>query len=334
MKLKEILLGLFGGKTELKDSRYYEEQIDFSNVTDDNRLPKILAYYLPQFHPIPENDKWHGIGFTEWTKVRQSAPLFKGHYQRHYPHDDIGHYIIDDNEILKKQALIMKKSGVSGMVFYHYWFSGKLILENPAQRVLGDKDIDMPFCFCWANENWSRRWDGNEKEVLLKQDYSIDDAINFIKYLLPFFKDKRYININGRPVLIIYKPSYIKDINLYVQIWNDVLSENGLPSIYLVACISSDDFFDSNPYDCYLERPLYDWGGGGNISDIKNKLSFLISKKCKVIEYKDVVDFYSNKEYLFDKSLWRSNVTCFDNTPRYGGDAYVTYGSNPELFER
>ena len=298
----------------------------------NNRKARVIAFYLPQFHPIPENDEWHGKGFTEWTKVKASKSLFKGHYQRHYPHPDIGHYIINGPEILKKQATMMRTAGLSGMVFYHYWFTGKLILEGPSQIVLQDKSIDMPFCFCWANENWSRRWDGNASEILLGQYYSREDAKNFIEYLIPFFKDERYITVDGRPVLIIYKPSFIEEVADYLNIWNRILSEHGLPSVYLVACISTKDEFDYDAYDCFLERPLYDFGGG-NIKDIKNSLELLQSDKCWVLQYEDVVNYYINKVYKHNKKLWRSVVTSFDNTPRYGNRAYITHNSNPKLFE-
>ena len=129
---------------------------------------------------------WHGEGFTEWHKVKSANPLFYGHYQQRAPHEEIGYYTLADVETLKKQTSLMKKCGVYGQVFYHYWFDGKLILEKPAQLLLKDKSIDMPFCFCWANENWTRKWDGNEDDVILKQNYSAQDAKEFIDYLLPF----------------------------------------------------------------------------------------------------------------------------------------------------
>ena len=155
----------------LTDYMYYEDQRDYSKIIKHKNI-KVLSYYLGQFHPIPENDEWHGKGFTEWTNVKRAYPLFKGHYQQHIPHTDLGYYILDNPEILKKQANMMKKAGVYGQIFYHYWFTGKLILEKPVQMLLKNKDIDMPFCFCWANENWTRRWDGEDDDVLLGQTYS------------------------------------------------------------------------------------------------------------------------------------------------------------------
>lgn len=149
---------------------------------------------------------WQGV--LEWTKVRAANPLFRGHYQQHIPHPDIGYYLLDTPDSLRKQADLMHKSGVYGQVFYHYWFTGKLILDEPAKMLLAHPDIDMPFSFCWANENWTRRWDGNENEILLGQNYSAEDARQFIRYLIPFFQDQRYIQVDNRPVLFVLPPFF------------------------------------------------------------------------------------------------------------------------------
>ena len=173
-------------KSTIKEA-YYECQKDYSH-SQVHKTVKVLSYYLPQFYPTPENDEWHGKGFTEWSKVRSANPLFFGHYQQRVPHEDIGYYSLNSPEMLKKQLELMKRSGVYGQIFYHYWFTGKMILENPAKILLADKSIEMPFCFCWANENWTRKWDGNENEILLGQEYSELDAIQFIKLSHPLLQ--------------------------------------------------------------------------------------------------------------------------------------------------
>jgi lipopolysaccharide biosynthesis protein len=315
----------------IHDFLHYEDQRDYSSLKKNKDI-KILSYYLPQFHPTPENDLWHGEGFTEWTKVRASNPLFAGHYQQHIPHPDLGYYLIDGPDILQKQAEMMYKAGVAGQIFYHYWFSGKLILENPAQILLANPDIDMPFCFCWANENWTRRWDGNEKEILLQQNYSSEDAKDFIHYLLPFFKDPRYIRIDNRPVLFVYRPSSIVDSQMYQRIWEEECQTAGIDKPYIVAVLTRGA---TNPHDFAMdagvERVLHDWTNGA-VSDIKNQLTQYESVNGSVLPYHDVAEFYSRQVEEKPFTYFRSLVPMWDNTARYGREAFLLHGSTPACF--
>ena len=163
-----------------------------------------IAMYLPQFHPIPENDDWWGKGFTEWTNVAKAKPLFKGHYQPHLP-ADLGFYDLRIPEVGEAQAQLARNYGIYGFCYYHYWFNGKQLLNRPVDEVLNSGNPDFPFCLCWANENWSKRWNGSENDILIKQKYSSKDDLNHIKFLIQYFKDSRYIKINDRPLFIIYK---------------------------------------------------------------------------------------------------------------------------------
>lgn len=315
----------------IHDFLHYEDQRDYSSVRKNNDI-KILSYYLPQFHPTPENDLWHGEGFTEWTKVRASNPLFAGHYQQHVPHSDLGYYLIDGPDVLKKQSEMMRKAGVAGQIFYHYWFTGKLILEKPAQILLANSDVDMPFCFCWANENWTRRWDGNEKEILLQQNYSSEDAKDFIQYLLPFFKDPRYIRIDNRPVLFVYRPSSIVDPQMYQRIWEEECRTAGIDKPYIVAVLTRGA---TNPndfaMDAGVERVLHDWTNGA-VSDIKNQLSQYEPINGSVLPYHDVAEFYSQQVEEKPFTYFRSLVPMWDNTARYGREAFLLHGSTPAYF--
>ncbi|AYM97604.1 hypothetical protein EAG14_17750 [Acidovorax sp. 1608163] len=315
----------------IHDFLHYEDQRDYSLVKKNSDI-KILSYYLPQFHPTPENDLWHGEGFTEWTKVRASNPLFAGHYQQHIPHPDLGYYLIDGPDILQKQAEMMYKAGVAGQIFYHYWFSGKLILEKPAQILLANPDVDMPFCFCWANENWTRRWDGNEKEILLQQNYSSEDAKDFIQYLLPFFKDSRYIRIDNRPVLFVYRPSSIVDSQMYQRIWEEECRAAGIDKPYIVAVLTRGA---TNPHDFAMdagvERVLHDWTNGA-VSDIKNQLSQYEPVNGSILPYHGVADFYSQQVEEKPFTYFRSLVPMWDNTARYGREAFLLHGSTPACF--
>nr|WP_320115706.1 glycoside hydrolase family 99-like domain-containing protein [uncultured Desulfuromonas sp.] len=317
----------------VQDYRYYEAPQDYSgSVADD---VKVLSYYLPQFHPIPENDQWHGKGFTEWTNVRSANPLFEGHYQQHIPHSDLGYYLLDTPDTLRKQARMMHAAGVSGQIFYHYWFTGKLILEQPAGMLLEHPDIDMPFCFCWANENWTRCWDGNEEDVLLRQDYSAADARAFIRYLLPFFKDQRYIRIEDRPVLFIYRPSSIPDPAQYLDIWEAECSAAGLRKPYVVAVLTRGAS-DPRPFgmDAGAERVLHDWTAGA-VADIRDSLIPCDQPlEGSVLPYPQVADFYMSQTQAQEFTWFRSVVPNFDNTARYAHKAILLHDANPYDFSR
>ncbi|NDY57955.1 hypothetical protein G3N56_14560 [Desulfovibrio sulfodismutans] len=319
-------------RDSINDFRFYEEQQDYSQSLVHTDI-KVLAYYLPQFHPIPENDAWHGKGFTEWTKVKSATPLFAGHYQQHIPHSDIGYYLLDNPDILRKQADMMRKSGVHGLIFYHYWFTGKLILEEPATMLLQNPDIDIPFCFCWANENWTKCWDGNEKDILLEQKYSDEDAAMFIEYLIQFFKDPRYMKIDDRPVLYIYRPSSITDVKSYLRIWKEHCIQAGLKAPYVVAVLTRGAA-SPNEYgmDAGVERVLNDWGNG-NIPECKNLLNSYYTLEGSVLNYNDVANYYMNQIPDMDFTYFRSLVPNFDNTARYAAKAILTHQVSPAKFQ-
>ncbi|MBX9914935.1 MAG: glycoside hydrolase family 99-like domain-containing protein [Pseudomonadaceae bacterium] len=311
---------------------FFEEQYDYSGEIVHDSV-KVLAYYLPQFHPTPENDAWHGKDFTEWTKVRAANPLFQGHYQQHVPHPDIGYYHLGSPEQLALQAQMMRQAGVHGMVFYHYWFSGRLILEMPAQMLLANPDIDMPFSFCWANENWTRRWDGNESEILLGQVYSKDDALDFIRYLMPFFKDKRYIKVDGRPVLFIYRPSAMEHVEDYLCIWREECVLNGVKPPYVVATLTRGAVSPAHyGMDAAVERPLQDWTGGA-VADMRPKLKPYWPVNGSVLDYGEVADHYMHKELVKDCVLFRSLVPTWDNAARYGSEALALHRFTTPKFQ-
>ena len=189
------------------DSRY-ESRRNYSGLKTDI---KAIAFHLPQFHRVKENDEWWGVGFTEWTNTRKSQPRFNGHYQPRTPHELIGYYDLSERDTLAAQARLAKDFGIYGFCFYHYWFSGRRILEKPVDILLENPDIDINFCLCWANENWTRRWDGAEQDVLLEQQYSLSDRLAFIVDSERYLVDTRYIRIDGRPLILVYKPSVIPD---------------------------------------------------------------------------------------------------------------------------
>jgi lipopolysaccharide biosynthesis protein len=208
--------------------------MEFTQRTEHNDgAIKPIAFYLPQYHPIQENDAWWGKGFTEWRNVTSTKPRFKGHYQPHLP-SDLGFYDLRLPEARKAQADLARSYGIEGFCYYHYWFNGKQLLERPFQEVLSSGEPDFPFCLCWANENWTRRWDGMDQEVLAEQHYSIDDDLRHINWLLHAFHDQRYIKINGHPVLLIYKASALPCAVSTTNLWRDEARRSGFPDLFLI----------------------------------------------------------------------------------------------------
>jgi hypothetical protein len=185
------------------------------------RRAKVLAFYLPQFHAIAENDGWWGKGFTEWTSVQRGMPRFEGHMQPRVPRD-LGHYRLEGTETLRRQVELARGAGLAGFVHYFYWFNGRRLLEGPVEAMLADPAVDFPFCLMWANENWTRRWDGGESDVLIAQDYRPQDDAVLVACLARHFRDPRYIRLQGRPVLMLYRPALIPDTAATVARWRQM----------------------------------------------------------------------------------------------------------------
>lgn len=203
--------------------------------------PKILSFYLPQYHPIPENNEWWGEGFTDWRNVARGTPRFKGHIQPHIP-ADLGFYDLRLEETRIAQAELAKKFGIDGFCYYHYWFNGKMLLEKPLNDLIDSGKPDFPFCICWANENWSRRWDGSDQEILMEQRYEDYDAAEHFDYLKKAFSDTRYITVNGRPLFLIYNTNQIPGIKNVVAHWRQLAKENGFPDLYICSVKSIHNY--------------------------------------------------------------------------------------------
>lgn len=194
----------------------------------------VLAFYLPQYHPIAENNEWWGAGFTEWTNVSATRPRFAGHHQPHVP-ADLGFYDLRLAETRLEQAKLAKEAGIYGFCYYHYWFNGHMLLERPFNEILASGEPDFPFCLCWANENWTRAWDGLDRQVLIQQNYTTEDSQEHIEWFIKAFQDERYIKIDGRPLLLIYRLDNIPNVKVEMENWRAAVRSYGFPDIYLCA---------------------------------------------------------------------------------------------------
>ncbi|WP_367914363.1 glycoside hydrolase family 99-like domain-containing protein [Leadbetterella sp. DM7] len=304
-------------------------------------MPKALAIYLPQYHPVPENDAWWGKGFTEWTNVSAARPLFKGHYQPQLPTDN-GYYDLRVPETREAQAQMAREYGIDGFCYYHYWFSGKRLLHQPIDEVLASGKPDFPFCYFWANESWSRRWEGKEQESvkLIEQKYSDEDHRAHAEWLVSSFKDERYIKINGRPLFLVYKPFDLPDAPRMIAIFEEVCRENGIPKPYFVGSNSHDP--DKNPADIGFDCAIHFQTRHNLLSEfwidgftpkrmIRNLMQGILNPTLKVYDYKQY------KERARIHKIRYKGFPCpmvgFDNTARKGKNAVILANQNVEDFK-
>lgn len=212
-------------------------------------MSKLLAFYLPQFHEITENNEWWGKGFTDWTNVRKAKVLVSNQYQPREPLNN-NYYDLSDVEVMKWQSKIAQEHGIYGFCYYHYWFNGRLLLEKPLENMLKDKDVTIPFCFSWANEPWARTWDGQNTNILMAQEYGSEkEWEEHFNYLNQFFKDERYIKVDNKPMLLIYRTEHIPNVNKMIEFWNNLAIENGFNGIYLVETLTvfqNDSFVEKS----------------------------------------------------------------------------------------
>jgi lipopolysaccharide biosynthesis protein len=217
----------------VKYSEISEDFVPLIEYSPLDTIPRAIAFYLPQFHPFDENDAWWGKGFTEWTNVGKAKPLFRDHHQPHCP-IHLGYYDLRVKTVMEEQAALARAYGISGFAYYFYWFAGKVLMEDPLKQMLANKNVDMPFCMIWANENWTRRWDGKEHDVLIAQKHSMEDSRAILDYLHPFFDDPRYIRIDGKPLFVIYRADIIPELKETLNVWRAQAVSFGLPGLYIV----------------------------------------------------------------------------------------------------
>lgn len=318
---------------------------------------KVIAFYLPQFHAIPENDEWWGKGFTEWVNLKKAKPLFDGHNQPRVPLDN-NYYNLLDPDIKHQQVALAKEYGIYGFCFYHYWFDGHMLLQKPVEQYLEDKTLDLPFCLCWANEAWTNAWVSKKNTVLIAQRYGKkSEWEEHFSYLLPFFKDTRYIKENKKPLVVIYRPELIECLNEMLDCWNYLAVENGFDG--LVFAYQHSAFDDTNKRDDsrftyniesqpnyalrdinsnrsapvnwlrYTKRFLCSWADKYLKTNL-TQVNFM-RKKLVCYNYDEVWRAVLNHEPESEKCIPGAFVD-WDNTPRRGDLGSVFIGATPQKF--
>ncbi len=322
----------------------------------EKRTVKLIAMFFPQFHAIPENDVWWGKGFTDWENVKSGIPQYHGHYQPRVPQGN-NYYDQSNLDTLRCQIDLAKRYGLYGFCHYHYWFDGKQFLETPTNLILANRDIDFPFCLSWANETWSRRWDGRDHHILIQQTHppTKESWKRHYDYLIKVWTDPRSIKIEGKPVFIIYRPQNIEKINEMIEFWRRLAINDGLPGIYFIfqktydlpnrSCLNSfDGIFQFQPFEA-VYSPNYDR------NSVRHSLFFRMIRSLPE-RHQDILRglktrFIKKQNFHNYDEVWRRIIevrsdtvlTTFpgafvdwDNTARYKQKATVFRGANPERF--
>lgn len=311
---------------------------------------RTIAFYLPQFHAIPENDKWWGTGFTEWTNVRNAKSQFRGHIQPEEPYADNYYNLLDEKAQIWQSDLALEY-GIDAFCYYHYWFEGKLLLEKPMENMLNNKSIRIQYCICWANETWSRTWDGNETSILIKQNYSEDELAwkAHFDYLCRFLKDERYIKVSNKPVLIIYKPQLITNCKKMLIYWDKLAQNEGFAGLYLgfqhnsafefdMSALGFDFGIEFEPFYSVRELELEKRNDKLGLikrafihpSWIYNLIEVKIFHKPKKYDYKEIWERILSRKR--EKNIMPGAFVGWDNTPRMNNKATVFVGSTPSRF--
>lgn len=325
------------------ENRRLNEREDFVDFDENGYVrrendTKIIAWYLPQFHQIEINNRFHGQGFTEWTNTSKAVPMYTGHYQPHIPYD-VGYYDLLNPDTFKRQIYLARHYGIYGFCFHYYWFSGKRLMERPIEYFLKHKELDMPFCLDWATENWSALWDGGNREIMLEQDLKDEDDQKFMEDILPYFCDSRYIKIDGKPVLVIYRINMFEKerAKKLLNNFRKIARENGFPDLYIMLTNAFSFHDDAAEWgaDALVEYPphvIWDAGGGLEHYDAPGYLNPRFNGQIL-----DISSFIKNKVYLRKPeslNYYRSALVSWDNTARRAfSNATIIHGLYPDTFK-
>ncbi len=310
-------------------------------------MVKIIAFYLPQFHEISENNAWWGKGFTEWSNTKKAKPLFKGHYQPRVPLNE-NYYCLLDSNVMVKQMRLARKYGIYGFCFYHYWYCGKKLLEKPMELMLENQDANLPFCFAWANESWTKTWHGGKgkKEILIEQTYGdISDWDNHIHYLLKFFCDDRYIKMDNKPVLLVLHLNQINCLREMLGRWDEVLQSKGFDGLFLVEM--KRGYYNQIANRGIRANASVDFEPGRTMHQVSLQNNYLRKWILRNKDKFEKIPFLNricrekfDYSHLCEKALmvhhrkneFRGIFTGYDDTPRRGQRATIVLHNEPRVF--
>lgn len=314
-----------------------KESVDYVELTQKpyiwtGKEPKILAYYLPQFYPFKENDEWWGKGTTEWNNVSRAVPQYIDHYQPRLP-GELGYYDLRLKENLVRQVELAKMYGIYGFAYYYYWFDGKRLLDKPLDMLLDNKDIDMPFCLCWANENWTKKFDGTNSDVIMEQPKNIESYKNMIHDAVRYMKDSRYITVNGKKLFVIYRPSFIPDFEEVLSYWRAVVKAEGAGELYIIAIKEHTAELNLLQYGFDAVGEFHPGTLYRYCNDITGQLPYIRNDfKGQVLDYKDIV--LNKKYFLYNtEKLYRAIMPMWDNTARRDNQGMIFEGATPKLYQ-
>lgn len=311
--------------------------IDFNNM----KHVRAIAFYLPQFHPTKENDEWWGKGFTEWTNVAKARPLFRGHYQPHIP-ADLGFYDLRLSESREAQAELANKYGIEGFCYWHYWFgNGKRLLERPFNEVLATGKPDFPFCLAWANHSWMKKlWDPKstfKDKLLMEQTYPGDEDIKAHFYeVLPAFKDKRYITVDGCPLFLIYAPLDYKDVSHFIAMWRNLAVQNGLKDIFFVGqgTMVVREKILSLGFNAFNDASVFGIKNSENsLKLIARKVIARLFKYPITYRYEDAMKYWVHPEAKLEDTI-PTIIPNWDHSPRSGAKGLILTDATPRLFKK
>ena len=324
-------------------------------MSEQKRKARVIAFYLPQFHPIPENDKWWGKGFTEWTNVGKAKPLFKGHYQPRVP-ADLGYYDLRMPEVREAQADMAREAGIEGFCYWHYWFGNdKMLLERPFKEVLESGNPDLPFCLGWANHSWTNKtWEVGTKKVkedfLMQMHYSVEDYIKHFDYVLPAFKDKRYICVDGKPLFLIFRPLDIPSVKEFIDLWQQKAKDNGLKGIHFVGISPSIDVDNQKTIDVLRRKvksqgdvlypKLFDSGFDAVNSRGVFRAELLARSLFNIVKHFVLAKMPQREinKFLYDEydkleNVYPTLLPNWDRSARSGKKARIYVDSTPKVFK-
>lgn len=328
--LNDYILDILKIPTE--KSEYFEEYIEHDKLISDT---VIVAYYLTQYHPTPQNDEWWGKGTTEWTNVSKAVSQFTNQYQPRLP-GELGYYDLRLKENLVRQIELANNYGIDVFCFYYYWFDGKRLLEKPLEMFCENKNLNMKFCICWANENWTKRFSGTNADILMQVGDSEESYISFIHDIVDMLQDSRYYTIKGRPVINIYRPSMIVNPESTICRWRQIVMEKIGKEIYLIASQEKGDTVDWCKFGFDAESEFQPKRIITKSKEITSNVN-VIRKDFggAIYDYKDIVE---NKKYIIknnlNKKVYHAVMPMWDNTARRNNNALIYHKSTPELYKK